>query len=67
MSKKRKGRAQIYTEVDKMLRLALILLLALSAIEATPSKLARFEENATKLKELLRKGHKYIRSIKVTQ
>ena len=45
-----------------MLRLTPLLLLLLglfaSAVEATPSKLARFEENATKLKELLRKGRK---------
>ena len=45
---------------SKMLRLTpiLLLLVTLSTIEAIPSELARFEENATKLKELLRKGHK---------
>ena len=43
-----------------MLRLTPLLLVFLalfSVIGATPSKRAIFEENATKLKELLRKGY----------
>ena len=48
------------TNIMHRLTPLLLLFLALSAIDAIPSKLARFDENATKLKELLRKGQQYL-------